>query len=290
MLPLLKVSLSKHAAIISDLDRDLPPIRAGAAQVRQILMNLVTNASDAIEGRDGTIRVTTRRVRTADGPAIPEAAAERDYLALEVCDTGSGMSLETQAKVFDPFFTTKSAGRGLGLAVVSGIVRGLGGTIRLTSELDKGTTFRILLPSAEAKGKAANDAPPAAEPAAKPAEAFVLIVEDENYLREAVAKVLRKTGYEVCEAADGDAAIDLLRANRGKIDVILLDMTIPGASSEEVVAEATKSNPDTRVILTSAYSQEMFADAVSAPQVRSFIRKPFRLADLVKTLRRSVTS
>ncbi len=200
------------------------------------------------------------------------------------------MSSETQNRVFDPYFTTKSAGRGLGLAVVLGIVRSLGGVIRLTSELGKGTALQILLPSAEPAGKATNDPAPNTETIVGARNAVVLIVEDEDALRAAVAKMLRKTGFDVIEAADGSSAIALLRANRGKIDAILLDMTIPGASSQDVVAEAAISAPDTRVILTSAYSKEMFAGIATAPQIRGFIRKPFQFADLVKTLRHSLIS
>ena len=160
MLSLLKVSVTKRAVIKADLDQDLPAIRASAAQLRQIVMNLITNASDAIGDRDGVIRVITRRV-TLKG----ESAANRsrtlpdgDYVQLEVSDTGRGMSAETQAKVFDPFFTTKSAGRGLGLAVVQGIVRSLGGAIHCTSEPDKGTTFQVLLPCAETTAGASGHA------------------------------------------------------------------------------------------------------------------------------------
>jgi CheY-like chemotaxis protein len=200
------------------------------------------------------------------------------------------MSVETQSRVFDPFFTTKSAGRGLGLSVVFGIVRGLGGAIRLTSRLGKGTAFQILLPSAEPTGKPMDNAPPDTATFTGTRNSVVLIVEDEDALREAVAKMLRKTGFEVIEAADGSSAIDLLRANRGKIDAILLDMTIPGASSQDVVAEAATSAPDTRVILTSAYNKEMFAGATTAPQIRCFIRKPFQFEDLVKAIRSALSS
>jgi DNA-binding NtrC family response regulator len=118
----------------------------------------------------------------------------------------------------------------------------------------------------------------------------VLVVEDEGDLRQPVVKMLRKTGFEVFEAGDGTAAIDLLHSVGSKIDVILLDMTLPGASSCEIVAEATTAKPTIKVILTSAYSQQMLASAMSAPQIQGFIRKPFQLGDLLKTLRRSMTS
>jgi CheY-like chemotaxis protein len=256
-------------------------------------MNLVTNASEALGDRDGLIRVTTRCVKVDPGSsaAILDGLAVGDYLKLEVSDSGSGMSPETRTRVFDPFFTTKSAGRGLGLAVVDGIVRGLGGAVRVTSELGKGTTFQILLPCPETRGGASRlTMSSTVEEFPGPSRRVViLIVEDEDVLRQAVARMLRMNGFEVLEAADGSSAIDLLRAAVDKIEVILLDMTIPGASSAEVVAEAGRTHPDVRVILTSAYSQEMLTTPFSSSQVRGFIRKPFQLADLVNTLRRATS-
>jgi PAS domain S-box-containing protein len=278
MLSLLKVSVTKHALIKADLDRDLPAIRASAAQLRQIVMNLITNASDAIGERDGVIRVVTRR-------------ADDGRVQLEVSDTGCGISRETQAKVFDPFFTTKSAGRGLGLAVVQGIVRSLGGAIHFASEPDRGATFQVSLPCADTKpGESSRAAPAAPETALPSQHGAILVVEDEDQLRQAVVKTLRKTGFEVFEAADGSSAIDLLHEVGSKIDAILLDMTIPGTPSQEIVTEAANTRPDIRVILTSAYSQETIAGALTAPQIRSFIRKPFQLGDLLKTLRSSLSS
>jgi CheY-like chemotaxis protein/two-component sensor histidine kinase len=288
MIQLLRVSVSKHAVIETDLGDDIPAVRASAAQLRQIVMNLVTDASEAIGDHDGAIRVTTKYERVGwDSPGtILDGLADGNYLQLEVSDTGLGMSSEMQARVFDPFFTTKSAGRGLGLAVVQGIVRGLQGSIHLTSELGKGTTFRIVLPCSDERAAETHDPTSGGHEVANPFEGkTVLIVEDEAPLRRPVAIMLRKSGFEVFEAADGSSAIDLLRANGREIDVIVLDMTIPGASSREVVVEAAKVRPDISVILTSAYSWEMIADAMAAPQIRDFIRKPYKFGDLLQTLR-----
>jgi two-component system, cell cycle sensor histidine kinase and response regulator CckA len=292
MLALLRVSVSKRATLDVDLGKDLPSVRADAAQLRQVVMNLVTNASEAIGDRDGVIRVTTRCVkvgRDASG-VMWERLPEGDYVRLEVSDTGSGMLMETQAKMFDPFFTTKSVGHGLGLAIVHGIVRDLGGAIHVASEPGKGTTFQILLPGAPGPTAVTIDHTNHTEELARPSQAAsVLIVEDEDPLRQAVAKMLRKTGFEVFEAADGSSAIELLRANGDRIDVILLDLTIPGASSREVAAEALQARPGIKVILASAYSPEMVTPPMSPSEIRGFIRKPFQLGDLVQTLRNAVS-
>ena len=289
MISLLRVSVTKRAEIQADLDPNLPAVHASAAQLRQVVMNLITNASDAIGDRGGVIRLVTRHrflTRHSAPPPLPEG----DYVQLEVSDTGRGMPRETQAKVFDPFFTTKSAGRGLGLAVVQAIVLSMGGVVCLASEPDQGTTFLVFLPCAQTRDGATIEAQTRGGPvAAKPEHATVLVVEDEAHLRQAVVKMLRKTGFAVFEAADGTSAIDLLRADGVKIDVVLLDMTLPRASSHEIVAEATKAKPTIRVILTSAHSWEAIAGTMSSPQIRGFIRKPFFLRDLVKELRNSMS-
>jgi PAS domain S-box-containing protein len=271
MLSLLKLSISKHATLETDLNADIPPVLANAAQLRQVVMNLVTNASEAIGTRDGVISVSTRSV------------AGGDYVQLQISDTGKGMTCETQARVFDPFFTTKTAGHGLGLAVVHGIVRNLHGTIQLESEPGKGTTFQILLPSTEPVKSAghASKSAPASLPNPHPT---VLFVEDEHALRQPVAKMLRRSGFEVLEAADGTQAIDLLRDDGAKIDVLLLDITIPGRPSDDVVAEAERLRPGLKVLLTSAYSEEMVMARVPSPLARAFIRKPFQLADVLQKL------
>jgi PAS domain S-box-containing protein len=288
MLPLLKVSLSKHAILTTELSPDLPVTRASAGQLRQVVMNLVINASDAIGDRDGAIRVIARRMNPRGGEvAVPETAPEGDYIALEVSDTGCGMSPEIQVRVFDPFFSTKSTGRGLGLAVVSGIVRSLGGEIHVTSEYGKGTTFQILLPCAENEAKPSNASmSDCGESINRSEESTVLVVEDEPVLRSAIVRKLRKTGLVVLEASNGSDAISLLRSNADQIDVMLLDMTIPGASSTEVILEVAQTRPDISILLTSAYSQQTLPVSSNASQICGFLRKPFQLEDLVKSIRR----
>ena len=284
MVKLLSVSVSKHASIETNLAAGLPGVRANAAQLRQIVMNLVTNASEAIGERDGMIRLTTNCISLDAAAAEVKGLPEGDYLQLDVSDTGCGMPAETQARVFDPFFTTRSNGRGLGLAVVHGIARNVGGAVSVASTRGAGTTFSILLPAAD--GVVRTQSPVSEYEEALPLrqQATVLIVEDEAPLRDAVAKMLRKKGFEILEAGDGNAATMLLQGDK-RIDILLLDMTIPGASSREVADEAARNHPDSRIVLTSAYSEETVVASVTGPLISGFIRKPFRLEHLVQTLR-----
>ena len=291
MLPLLKVSLSKHAVLEIDLGKDLPVVWADSAQIRQIVLNLVINASDAIGDRDGMIRVTTSRVTVDQAAAITKGVAEGDYLHLAVSDTGRGMSRETQTKMFEPFFTTKPTGRGIGLSVVQGLVRRLGGAINVTSEANKGATFQIVLPGSADVTGAMNDPISRDGQTASPFyEGAVLVVDDEDSLRQAVGKLLRRMGFDVFEAADGVAAANLLRANSAKIGVMLLDMTLPGPSTDEIIAVAAEARPDIKVIMTSAFSEEMVRSTATAPQICGFVRKPFQFEDLLKTLQSSLSS
>jgi two-component system, cell cycle sensor histidine kinase and response regulator CckA len=282
---LLKIAVSRHAALITDLGEALP-VRARPAQISQIVMNLVVNASEALGDHDGVVRVTTKHISVGPAEAIAKALQAGEYVSLQVSDTGCGMPLEMQARLFDPFFTTKFSGRGLGLAVVHGIVRSLRGAIQVASQPGEGTTFDILLPCAEAGYDSDAGRILPVEDFAPPApRAALLIVDDEEQLRSGVAKMLRKSGLEVFEAASGSAAIELLRARDGEIDLILLDLTIPGSSSHEVVAEAALVRPDVKVILTSAYAEEVAMQMTNHPLVCGFIRKPFRHGDLVQSLR-----
>jgi PAS domain S-box-containing protein len=288
---LLKLSLSKRVTLVTDLGSDLHPVWASPGQIRQIVMNLLTNASDAIGDRNGQVRVSTRHVSPSRDHAIAKGLIEGHYLQLEVSDTGCGMSQEMQSQVFDPFFSTRGAGHGLGLAVVHGIVRSLHGAISIASEMGKGATFQVWLPCAETSAETTDDRVLAvSETPPRSQQLAVLVVEDEDPLRQAVMRMLRKVGFSVVGAADGAAAIDLLRANPNNIDLIFLDVTIPGASSHDVLAEAAQTRPGIRVVLTSAYSQEMLTPSMSGPQICEFIRKPYRLGDLVQTLRKVASS
>jgi two-component system, cell cycle sensor histidine kinase and response regulator CckA len=247
MMHLLKMSISKHAILETDLGEGLPAVHANPAQIRQVVMNLVTNASEAIGDRDGVIRVTISHVRV--GPAAPVTGAATFpagcYLMMQVADSGSGMTPEVQTRIFDPFFTTKFTGRGLGLATVQGIVRGHGGAINVVSSLGQGTRFEVLLPCADQPARDFRDTAPATTGGTEGSvTGTVLVIEDEDTLRLSVSKILRAKGFSVIEASDGNAAIDLIRADEPGIAVVLLDMTLPGMSGSQVFAELRRIRPD----------------------------------------------
>ncbi|MES1194697.1 MAG: ATP-binding protein, partial [Opitutus sp.] len=237
---LLQVSISKKAVLRFDLTTGLPPVMADASQLRQIVMNLVINAADAIGPNVGLITVTTF-AREADAPLLHGALGQPDlppgtYVGLEVTDNGSGMPPETIARVFEPFFTTKFSGRGLGLSAVLGIVQSHRGALFVESTPGRGSTFRLLLPATS--GAAAPSAAPLAAPVAAPAmHGTMLVIDDEQAVRGVIATLLTARGAKVLAASNGAEGLELLQIHGEKISAILLDMTMPGLSGEETLRQ-----------------------------------------------------
>jgi PAS domain S-box-containing protein len=285
MLELLRVSISKRASLEVDLGENLPAVNANAPQLRQVIMNLVTNASEAIGAeRNGLISVGVSHVRLNRAPDTRGGASvgAGDYIRLTVSDTGCGMTQEVQARIFDPFYTTKFTGRGLGLAVVEGIVRAHGGAIHVVSAPGTGTRIEVLLPCLDRQAPSAEGGAVVRQSAAM--TGTVLVVEDEEGLRRAVCKLLRNRGLAVLEAGDGGTAADLFQARHQDIQAILLDMTIPGKSSREVAGEARRIRPDVKVVLATAYSPKMVAESFAQVRLDGYLRKPYRIDDLVRML------
>ena len=283
MLELLKVSVSKHVKLETSLVQRIPVVQANPSQIRQIVMNLIYNASEAIGDRDGVVRVTTDHVTIGSGACsvTDERLAAGEYVLLDVSDTGRGMTPDVKDRIFDRFFTTKPTGsHGLGLSAVRDIVDRLQGTVRVSSAPGEGTTFQILLPGERQSVEATRATIVRVERGTLTSlDAMVLIVEDEDLLRQGVAKALGNTGLSVIEAADGSAALEVLKARKGDIDMLLLDITLPGASSREVYDEAMRLKADLPVIVTSAKSAQMAA-ALLGRRIDRFLRKPYSLVDL----------
>jgi signal transduction histidine kinase/ActR/RegA family two-component response regulator len=286
MLELLKVSISKHAALRVDLCRDLPAVRGNATQIRQLVMNLIFNASQAIGEEEGVIHVSTSRIAAGQRLAPNDAPYSKgEQIRLEISDTGCGMTEGEKAKIFDPFFTTKPGGHGLGLAVVRAIAHAHGGAINVVSTRGKGTTFEVLLPCAEARAEIALAAPGAATAEELSAvSGTVLLVEDEDTLRLAISMALRKRGFSVLAASDGRAAVDIFRANAKDIGVVLLDLTLPGISGRDVFEQIRVIKPDVRIVLTSAYDRKTAGSVTFGERHASFLAKPYAFADLMRGL------
>jgi CheY-like chemotaxis protein len=287
MAHLLEVSVSKRAVLKYRFAPDLPAIEGDATQLRQVIMNLITNASDAIGDRSGVISIATglmyadaAYLRTA---YMDDGLPEGDYVYLEVADTGIGMDPETAARIFDPFFTTKFTGRGLGLAAVLGIVRGHRGAIKLYTEPGRGTTFKILFPAAGSEPAGApvgiaEASPPSAAPA------VILVVDDDETVRSVTRRMLEQAGHTVLVAADGHQALDVYRQRPG-IDLVLLDMTMPRMDGEETFRELRRVDPGVRVILTSGYNEQDATERFAGKGLAGFIQKPYRPQDLLEKVR-----
>ena len=283
---LLSVSIGSKVAMAYDLAPGLPAIEGDPTQIRQVIMNLVINASEAIGGAEGTITVCTGVVEL--GPEAlrdtlhPPEAATGPHVCVEVRDTGCGMDAATAAKIFDPFFSTKFTGRGLGLATVLGAVRGHRGALAVTSAPGRGTTFRVYLPAA---GAPARVEPPAAPSAGEgPEGRTVLLVDDEEDVRAVTAHMLERLGCSVLQAGDGREGVDVFRAHARRIDAVIVDLTLPRLSGDRVFREIRSIRPDACVILMSGYSDERATGGLAEAGLAGFLRKPFSVGDLEKAL------
>jgi two-component system cell cycle sensor histidine kinase/response regulator CckA len=280
MAKLLETVVSKKALLRIDLEP--ATIEGDATQIRQIVMNLIANASDALEGQIGVIHLRTgqKRVDSAflRSPYSNQELPAGIYAFLEVEDDGCGMDAETLAKIFDPFFTTKFTGRGLGLAAVLGIVRGHNGSIKMTSTPRQGTCFQVFFPSVPAITD------PAAAGAPLPqqrGQGTVLIVEDEFGVRNLSRRVLEGAGFDVLEAADGLEGLEQLRRHRQKIALVLLDLMMPRLDGAEMLQELRRRDPQLPVLVMSGYSEEDVTARCAGLAVSGFVQKPFEARDLV---------
>jgi two-component system, cell cycle sensor histidine kinase and response regulator CckA len=278
-------SIAKAARLRYEFAPGLPPVLADATELRQVALNLIVNASDALGGKHGdiTLRTAMTTLEADDPDVIPGANAEPgEYVMLEVSDTGSGMDDATRARIFDPFFSTKSMGRGLGLAATMGIIKGHGGTIRVRSKRGKGSTFQVLLRPHLAIASAVEAEHPALP--SRAATGRVLMVDDEPSVRQVGRRILERAGFSVDEADDGPVAIERFRADPNSFDSVLLDLTLPTLDGLAVLRELRAMRPDVPIVLCSGWSADEVADSVRSLPRTVFLQKPYQRQELVDAL------
>jgi PAS domain S-box-containing protein len=294
MTDLLKACINKKAILNLKFEQETLPIKADASQIRQVVMNLIINASEAIGDRDGVITISTG-VRESDQPYLQDSCLENDlprglYTYLEVSDTGCGIDQETKKRIFEPFFTTKFTGRGLGLAAVLGIVRTHGGTLKLGSEPGKGTTFSVLFPALPPNLEEETETRTEARAASWRGRGTLLFVDDEEIVRAVAREILEGLGFSVLTAADGREALDLYRERGEEISVVVLDTTMPRMDGEETFRELRRLNPGLPVILSSGYAGQDVVSRFKDMAPNAFIQKPYTIDHLQATLARVMSN
>ncbi|WP_306590328.1 CHASE domain-containing protein [Geothrix sp. 21YS21S-4] len=286
---LLGVSISKKVSLRFQLQEGLPAFMAEPSQIQQVVMNLVTNASEAIGDAEGVVSIRTELfiysgedlIRDFPGQNVAPGA----FLALEVSDTGHGMSPEVQARIFEPFFTTKFTGRGLGLSAMQGIVRGHKGGIRVYSEIGKGTTFKLIFPAGT---RALPHLPEEAEPEAWRGSGTVLVVDDEEGVRTVAEALLHSMGFDVVTARDGQEALTLFRSAAPPFCAVLMDLTMPHMNGVETYRELRRIDPACRVVLTSGYNEQEAVQSFLGKGLVAFVQKPFQRTDLIQAMRKAL--
>jgi PAS domain S-box-containing protein len=279
---MLEVSVSKKATLVFHLATDLPGIEADATRIHQVVLNLVTNASDALGDHSGRIDITTdatylshEELATCCGNTeLPPGPCIR----LTVRDNGCGMDGDTISKVFDPFFTTKVTGHGLGLAAVQGIIRGHRGAIRVTSAPGEGTKFEIFFPASHRD--VANTKLEKPVPRAK-GGGLVLVADDEVMVRNLARRTLELAGFSVVTAADGEEALQVFTENRTQLTCVLLDLSMPKMDGLETLRIIRETDPDLRAVLCSGYPAEAASRRFGGVGVSCFIQKPFQIDALI---------
>lgn len=284
---LFRAAIAKNVLLHTDLAVDLPLIEADRSQLQQVIMNLILNGAEAIEGNTGHVWLSTGReiVMSNDahywhwtGSELPEG----EYVCLTVRDSGVGMSSEIRSRIFDPFFTTKEDGQGLGLASVLGIVRDHHGGMHVESEPRRGTMFRLLFPMSEQKETAVSPQLPV--PSASKSGQVILVIDDEEPVREAIIDIMELHGVLVLTAVNGQDGIAVFSQHKEQIHLVVLDMSMPGMNGIETLHKLRQVNPEVRVILSSGYSQQQIAPELMVNGRIGFLAKPYDVNTLVNKI------
>ncbi|NOY90191.1 MAG: PAS domain S-box protein [Deltaproteobacteria bacterium] len=291
---LLSASISKKIDLKYAFSGVAATFSGDPTQIRQIIMNLITNASEAIGDERGTISLSTGTMDCSRDyldeldpslrGSVDTPLPEGRYAYIEVADTGCGMDRDTLDKIFEPFFTTKFTGRGLGMAAVLGIVRGHQGALRVDSVVGEGTTFRVLFPRIEGDGVERDASEGSADAEPRHSSGVVLLVEDEESVRRVGKRMLERLGYEVRTAVDGEDALRVYAELRDELACVLLDLTMPRMGGEEVFREIRSRNPDAKIVLCSGYSEHEATERFIGMGLAGFLHKPYGMKDLEAVL------
>ena len=294
ILPLIRAAIPPNIELRLDLDDRLPQIEADAAQMQQLIMNVIINGAEAIpEGARGTLTITTRP-QTVGSRRIPQgrmAAGELSpgpHVLFEVRDTGCGMDEATLARIFDPFFTTKFTGRGLGLSAVLGIVRGHRGSVEVDSRPGAGTVFRFLFPAGEA-ARESEPPPAAAAISGRAGSGRILVVDDEQIVRNMARQALERYGYTVLLAEDGARGLEIFRGDPG-IQCVVLDLTMPVMSGEETLERMKAVRRDVPIVLSSGFNEAQAVQRFQGKGLAGFLQKPYRAVVLVEKIRSTIAN
>ncbi len=290
--PLLFSSISKSAKMSFDLSSSIPMVEGDKTQLGQVLMNLITNASEALGEQGGNIRISTgtmscnentlRKAVEGFGSLSSESLPEGPYAYLEIFDDGHGMDRETRERVFDPFYTTKFTGRGLGMSVVQGIVRGHKGGILIESDPDKGSIFRVILPTSQAPSQIQEQTNTlACMEDTWSGSGNVMLVDDEEAVRNIGGRMLERIGFKAVLAQDGVQAVEIIRKDENEIRAVLLDLTMPNQGGLETLEQIHVLKPKLPIVLCSGYSEEDSISSFEGKGLAGFMQKPYGL-DLLK--------
>ena len=289
MMRLLEVSIHKSIVVRYHLYPNLPAIEVDVSQLQQIIMNLVINANEAIGDTSGSISLATG-VLYADETYLNAMHLDKDnlhaghYVYLEISDTGCGMTEETKKRLFEPFYTTKFTGRGLGMSAILGIVRGHQGSIQVYSEEGKGTTFKVLFPALQHGVPTSTPLQKSSEKTTRAERGTILVVDDEESIREVACMMLEDAGYQTIQAVDGLDAVEKLQEHTPDVDAVLLDMTMPRMGGEDAFSEMRRIQQDIPVILSSGYTEQDATQRFSGKGLAGFIQKPYPPEQLIQKI------
>jgi signal transduction histidine kinase/CheY-like chemotaxis protein len=289
---LLESTLAERIALRLELASNLPAVRCDASQLRQVLLSLVTNASEAMEDRVGSVTLRTGVRSFAENELFdiqaPEARPAGDYVFIAVIDEGCGIPEDLHDRVFDPFYTTKFTGRGLGLAATLGIVHGHGGAVQLTSVPGAGASFQLYFPACAAiRSVAVATSTPEAD--GRPS-GVILVVDDEALVRRTAHQILERGGYSVLEARDGHEAVTLFAIHGDSIRAVLLDLTMPGMDGEATLRELMRIRDDVKVLLSSGYSEQDAVPRFDLQKFAPFLQKPYTAQALLHAMHALLTA